>query len=190
MSAMTSDVATIANIHPLSGILSNLGIIIWCATASICAFAAMTLRNVKPGDAFCFLLFSALLSAFLLLDDYFLIYQLASRYFGLHKIFFYTLLGIAVSAYLIAFRRVIVRTNFGALVLAIGFLTSSVAIDAILVPWLRLYGNWMYFFEDGTKWLGIVSWCSYYVRTSHQFLLNTFDMPSNPIQSDARTLHR
>jgi len=127
-----------------------------------------------------YLLSSALLSAYLLFDDCFLFHQLGSRYLGLSEKVLYTALGIAVSAYLIAFRRVIVRTNYAVLVLAIGFLTSSVAIDAILVPYLRRPDDWMYFFEDGAKWLGIVSWCSYYVHTSHKFLVNTFDMQNTP----------
>jgi hypothetical protein len=190
MSDMTSDVTTIANMHPLSGILSNLGILAWCTAASICAFAAMILRNNIPRDAFWFLVSSALLSAYLLFDDCFQIHLLASGYLGLNEKVFYATLGTAVSVYLMVFRRVIVRTNFGVLVLAIGFLASSVVIDAILVPYLRRYGDWLYFFEDGAKWLGIVSWCSYYVRTSHQFLVEAIDMPGNAIQSDARTLPR
>ena len=35
---MTRDVTALANIHPLSGVLSNLGILLWCSTASICFF--------------------------------------------------------------------------------------------------------------------------------------------------------
>ena len=188
MSDMTSDVTTIANIHPLSGILSNLGILAWCAAASICAFAAMTLRTIQPRETFWFLLFSALVSSYLLIDDCFQFHQLASRYLGFNDKVFYMALGIAVSVYLFAFRRVIVRTNYGFLIAATGFLTSSVIIDAFLIPYLRRYGDWMYFFEDGAKWLGIVSWCSYYVHTSHQFLVNTFNLHNNAIQSDAGTL--
>jgi len=185
MSDMTSDVTAIAKIHPLSGILSNLGILVWCAAASICAFAAVTLRTSKPRDTFWFLVFSALVSSYLVIDDCFQFHQLASRYLGLNDKIFYMALGIAVSVYLIVFRRVIARTNYGFLVVAIGFLTSSVIIDAFLIPYLRRYGDWMYLFEDGAKWLGIVSWCSYYVHTSHQFLVNTCNLPSNAIQSDA-----
>ena len=185
MSDMTSDVTTIAKIHPLSGILSNLGILVWCAAASICAFAAMTLRTIKPRDTFWFLLFSALVSSYLMIDDCFQFHQLASRYLGLNDKIIYMALGIAVTVYLIAFRRVIARTNYGFLVVAIGFLTRSVIIDAFLIPYLRRYGDWMYLFEDGTKWLGIVSWGSYYVLTSHQFLVNACNLHSNANQSDA-----
>lgn len=172
MDVMTRDVTATANIHPLTGILSNLGILLWCAAASISAFAAMTLRDVKPRDTFWFLVSSALLSAYLLFDDFFLFHdELALRYLGLDQIVFYAALGIAVFAYLIAFRRVILRTNFGVLSLALGFLATSVVMDAILEPWSRRLGHWEYFFEDGAKWLGIASWCSYYVRTSHQLLV-------------------
>lgn len=191
MPVMTQDVTAIARIHPLSGILSNLGILLWCAAASICAFAAMTLRNIKQRDTFWFLLSSALLSTYLLFDDFFLIHEdLASRYFGLNEKVIFVALGISVSAYLIAFRRVILRTNFGVLLLALGFLTTSVVIDVILEPWLWRVGHWKYFFEDGAKWLGIACWCSYYAHTSHQLLVSTFGLPSHAIQSVVRTSRR
>ena len=189
---MTRDVTALANIHPLSGVLSNLGILLWCSTASICFFSAMTLPNFKPRDMFWFLLSSFLLSAYLLFDDFFQFHEvLASRYLGLDEEVVYTALGIAVSAYLIAFRRVILRTNFGVLLLALGFLATSVVADTALKPWLwRRLGHWLFLFEDGAKWLGIASWCSYYVHTSHQLLVSTFGLPNDAIQSDARTSHR
>jgi hypothetical protein len=192
MPTMTRDVTAIANIHPLSGILSNLGMLLWCAAASICAFAAMTLRNVKPRDAFWFLVSSALLSAYLLFDDFFLFHEeLAYRYFGLSENVVYAALGIAVSAYFIAFRRIILRTNFGVLLLALVFLATSVVIDAFLEPWLlQRIGHWEYFFEDGAKWLGIASWCSYYVGASHQFLVSASGLPDNAIKPDAPLLRR
>src|SRR6266545_2176521 len=114
MDAMFQDVAAFAKIHPLTGILSSLGILLWCAAASICFSAAMTLRKVKPRDTFLFLLSSALLSTYLLFDDLFQFHEaLAPRYLGLNEKVVYAALGIAVSAYLVAFRRVILQTNFG-----------------------------------------------------------------------------
>lgn len=171
MDVMTRDVTATANVHPLTGILSNLGILLWCAAASICAFAAVTLRNVEPGEPFRFLLCSALLSGYLLLDDFFLFHdELAPRYLGVDEKLVYAALGIAVCAYLVAFRRVILQTHFAVLLLSLGFLGIAVVMDALLEPWLRRLGHWEYFFEDGAKWLGIASWCSYYVRTSHQLV--------------------
>ena len=171
MDVMTRDAAATANLHPLTGVLSNLGILLWSAAASICAFAAMTHRNARPREPFWFLLSSALLSAYLLFDDFFLFHdELAPRYLGVHEKVVYAALGVAVSSYLIAFRRAILRTNFGVLLLALGFLAASAIMDAMLEPWLRRLDHWEYLLEDGAKWLGIACWCSYYVRTSYQLV--------------------
>jgi hypothetical protein len=173
MDTMTRDIAALANIHPLSGIVSNLGVLLWCATASICAFTAVVFCKSEPNDTFKFLLYSAFLSVYFLFDDFFLFHEiLASWYFGLSEKIIFAVLGITVSAYLIIFRRVILRTNFGILLMALGFLTTSVGVDTILEPWLSCrLGHWEYFIEDGAKWLGISSWCSYYVETCYQFLV-------------------
>lgn len=171
MPDMTKDVAAIAKIHPLAGVLSSLGILLWCATASICLFAAMSLRNSARDDGFRFLLFSALLSAYLLCDDLFQIHEtLAPRYLGLSEKAVYAALGTAAAAYFIAFRWVILRTHYGILLLALSFLAGSVLIDTLLEPYLWRLGQWAYFFEDGAKWLGIASWCSYFSHTSQRLL--------------------
>ena len=39
MPNMTRDITAIANVHPLSGVLSNLGILLWCVAATVCGFA-------------------------------------------------------------------------------------------------------------------------------------------------------
>lgn len=172
---LTRDTTAIAKIHPLSGMLSNLGILLWCAAALISGFVAYVLRNIKTQDTFWFLFFSALLSAYLLLDDLFLFHEkIAPVYLGLPEKMVIGILGIAVLSYLIAFRRIILRTNFGVLLLALGFLATSVVIDSFFeLLWTSQLDNWAYFFEDGTKWLGIASWCGYYVHTSHEFLVTT-----------------
>jgi hypothetical protein len=198
MDTMTRDVTAIANVHPLSGILSNLGVILWCAAASICAFAAIILRDVKPKALFWFLLSSSLLSAYLLLDDFLLFHEkLAPSYLDLSEKFIFSVLGTAVFTYLVAFRRMILRTNFATLLLALGFLTTSVFIDVILEPWLRQLGHWTFFFEDGAKWLGIAFWCSYYVHTCHSLVVSNLGLHEMPFSrmlvtqsADGDVVHR
>lgn len=179
ISTLTRDFAAIANIHPLSGMLSNLGVLLWCVSASISGFAAIILREVVSKSIFRFLLFSSLLSVYLLLDDFFLFHEnLASRYLGLSEKLLFVALGIALFTYLIVFRRIILQTNFSVLLLALGFLATSVGIDVILESWSLRLGHWTFFFEDGAKWLGIASWCSYYVHTSYQLILvSTLGLP-------------
>jgi hypothetical protein len=171
MALITRDVTAIGKIHPLAGILSSVGILLWCVTASICFFSAIILRNIKQTANFWFLLNSAFLSIYLLLDDLFLVHeQLSSIYFGISEKIVFMFLGIAVFAYLTTYRLKIFKTNYSVLLLALGFLSFSVVIDTILGPLLKI-GHWEYFIEDGFKWLGIASWCSYYTQTSLLFVI-------------------
>ena len=174
---ITSDVTAIAKINPLSGILSNFGIILWCASASICFFAAIAIRNIEPKDSFWFLVYSGFLSAYLLFDDFFQLHEiLAGEHVGISEIFTYMALGMAVLIYLFIFRRNIWRTNFPFLLMAFTFLASSVATDLFQSSFIMRIGHWEFFIEEGTKWLGIACWCSYYVQTSYHFVVGTFLM--------------
>lgn len=183
---MTRDMAATAEVNPLTGILSNLGAFLWCISATICAYVALVLRNVLEKSKFRFLLASALLSAYLLFDDFFMFHEfLGPKYLGWNEKIIYVFLGIAVAAYFISFRKIILRTQFGALFLALLLLTISVFMDGILEPLglLAKLGDWAFFIEDGFKWMGIASWCSYFVHTSHQFLVSTCELSCNAIQS-------
>jgi hypothetical protein len=177
---LTRDVTAIANIHPLSGILSTLSILLWCVTASITLFSALILHHFKQSKTFNFLFCSSLLSTYLMLDDAFLFHEvLAFKYFGIDEKIVLLILGIAVFSYLVSFRQVILKTNYSILLLALGFLTISVLTDGILDPWFWSLGHWEYFIEDGAKWLGIASWCSYYVHTSYLFVIKAHRLTNN-----------
>ena len=168
---MTRDIASQAHISPLSGVLSNLGIILWCVSASVCFFAATLLRQKQPRECFWFMLSAAFLTTYLLFDDLFMFHEaLAGWYLGLDQKFIYVAIGIAATVYLLRFRRIILRTRFDLLVLAFGFLAASVVIDVIRGVLALDLGGWEHLFEDGTKWLGIAFWCSYHVITAYRLL--------------------
>jgi hypothetical protein len=96
----------------------------------------------------------------------------------------YAVLGVTVTIYLVAFRRVILRTDYVFLLLALVFLSSSVVID-IFQRWMWRLGQWEFFFEDGGKWLGIACWCSYYVQTANKLLIGSLRIRKATItQSD------
>ena len=182
MDRLTRDVVAIANIHPLYGILSNLGILLWCVAASICLFVAITIRGKAPRSTFLFLLASALLSGWLLFDDLFLFHEdLARRYLGLSEKVVFSSLGMVFSIYLVAFRKTILKTNYFILIVTFGLLASSVLVDVIFERWLWRLGHWTFLVEDGLKWLGISCWCSYYVTAAHQFLSNSYRMPNKAV---------
>ncbi|WP_309498079.1 hypothetical protein [Sulfurovum sp.] len=178
--SFTRDVTAIANIHPLSGILSTLGILLWCIAASVTLFTAFIFHYWGQSKVFKFLFSSSLLSTYLMLDDAFLFHEgLASIYFGIDEKIILLALGVTVLAYLVSFRKTILKTNYSVLLLAFGFLTLSCLTDGILDPWFWSLGDWEYFIEDGAKWMGIVSWCSYYVQTSYLFIIKEQKLPEN-----------
>ena len=172
---LTRDPASIAKINPLSGILSNFGIILWCSTATVCFFSAITIRNTASKDSFWFLFCSGLLSAYLLIDDFFQVHEiLAGNHVGISEKFTYITLGIAVLIYLFIFRRNIWQTNFLFLLMSFVLLASSVATDMFQGLLMSRIGHWQFFIEEGAKWLGISCWCSYYVATSYHIVVGAF----------------
>jgi len=174
---LTRDPTSIAKINPLSGILSNFGIILWCSAATVCFFAAIAIRNTESKDYFWFLFCSGLLSAYLLFDDFFQFHEiLAGDHVGISEKFTYMALGTAVLIYLFIFRRNIWQTNFSFLLLSFVFLASSVATDMFQGLLMLRIGHWQFFIEEGTKWLGISCWCSYYVETSYRIVVGAFLM--------------
>ena len=206
------------------GILSNLGIILWCVAAGICFFTADELHNIKPGANSRFINCAALLTAYLMIDDFFQIHEkIIPRFFGFDEKIIYMVLVLVIITYLFAYRRVIAQTNYIMLLLALGFFGTSVAADGIFAPLEIIYmimGTVLtisvyliafnrtifranfgvlllisglcasfftiesridqseYLLEDGAKWLGITSWCSYFVHTSHQFIVRAFSEKS------------
>lgn len=174
---LTRDPTSIAKINPLSGILSNFGIILWCSAATACFFAAIAIRNIESKDCFWFLFCSGLLSAYLLLDDFFQFHEiLAGNHVGISEKFTYMALGTAVLIYLFLFKRNIWQTNFCFLLMSFIFLATSVATDVCQGFLMRRIGHWQFFIEEGTKWLGISCWCSYYTETSYRIVVRAFFM--------------
>lgn len=165
---MTRDVAAIASIHPLSGILSSLGILLWWTSATIWFFAAFLQRG-RPSAAYVgFLVYSGLLSAYLGLDDLFQFHEyLAPTYLKVPEQVIYGLLAFVVAVYLWRYRRALERPDGVLLLLALALLSGSVAVDAALEPWLWRLKDWSFFVEDGFKWLGICFWTAFcVVRTT------------------------
>ncbi len=85
LNRLTSDPDAIAGINPLSGALSNLGIVLWCAATASCALAAMILRTRGTKKVYLFFLYSSLLSAYLMFDDLFQFHEDLSSTIGLTK---------------------------------------------------------------------------------------------------------
>ena len=154
---LTRDLAAVGHVPAYYGAFSSLGILCWAMAAVLCAFTGLTVR----GKMRSFLLGAAALSAFLCMDDLFMF----------HEGVFWTLLGIPqkvtyaaymalVALHIFRCRAVVLEGNWGALVLALGLMGGSAAIDVIFSYMPREITAT--FYEDGLKFIGITIWLGYF----------------------------
>ena len=145
------------------GLFSQLGVLLWCATAAICLFTSFVLRwTGRRGDFVGLLLCFGLLTALFTLDDLFMLHEVVfPTYLYVPEPVVLGLYGALTLGCLARFRRTILKTEYGLLVVAMGLLGSSLTLD--LLPFGRLYELVL---EDGFKFMGIVTWNVYFVRTS------------------------
>lgn len=161
---LTADPAKVLHIHPLAGLISNIGILLWSAAAAVCFFC-YSIADLTPRRFRAFLLASALLTTLLLLDDLFQLHErLFPKYLGLPEPVTCAAYVVLVLAYLYVFRREILQTDFVLLALASGCFGVSVVCDQLFAdrPWGLI--------EDGAKLLGLAWWCAYFVRVCHRAL--------------------
>lgn len=175
ISVLMRDPAYIAGHSPLTGIVSNLGGIIWFCSATICLFSAVVLYGYKSKNIFVFFLCSGLLSLYLGLDDFFMFHEyLASRYLGIRENYILLSIGILVIAYLARFWKLVLSMEYRFFLLSLVFLCASVFIDVIPKSLVVSYGDWILLYEDGCKFLGIASWLSYFFGISYTIIRNSF----------------
>ena len=150
--------------HPLTGAQSHLGVLVWCAAAAACLVSSASLRRTQiDKERASFLLWFGVITAALLLDDLFLFHEnLAHRYLRLNEETIFAAYGLGVAVCAARFRRTIRRSPYPLLLLALVFLGVSLSIDFFQDRW---QSPWRVGFEDGFKFLGIVSWSGYLILT-------------------------
>ena len=77
----------------------------------------------------------------------------------------YLMYGFSLFVYLSVFKSVILSTNFNSLGFAFLFFGLSVFTDNFF-PDCRSH----YLLEDGTKFLGIISWSFYFITCAHKYM--------------------
>ncbi|MDO1448087.1 hypothetical protein Q0590_17570 [Rhodocytophaga aerolata] len=158
----TRDPAAITNSNPLYGLLSNIGILIWCASAT-CCFLTYTIKSNWGSSKITtnFWLVSGLITSMLLLDDLFMLHEeLFPNVLQIPEKAILASYFILIAAYLVNFGKIILKTRFLFLLLAFGLFGISVIADILnALPFHFLI-------EDGSKFLGIVSWAIYFTTNS------------------------
>jgi len=169
ISNLTRDPIQVLGGDPSIGILSNLGNLLWVATASITFYTSFLLRKAtNQQSAARFLLFSALLTSFLLVDDLFLMHDMVlPMIFNLHEFIVYGFYGVTVALYLLVFYREILASEFVLLGLAGAFLAGSMLLDFV---YYYVEIPYVFLLEDGAKFLGIVTWFLYFTRMDLHYL--------------------
>ncbi|MDQ3050087.1 MAG: hypothetical protein M3Q95_04290 [Bacteroidota bacterium] len=158
----TQDPASIMNTPFYLGFFSYVGILFWCASATLCFFTRLLLHEEDPAQKRKrqFLLYSGLISTLLMFDDLFLLHEVVfPEYFMLPKNVVYLIYLNILAAYVVVFRTDILETEFLILGIAFGLLGISQFVDSLPMPIPEDS-----FLEDAVKLFGIVTWFTYYMR--------------------------
>lgn len=158
------DPSAIVELHSYDGIVSNLGALTWCAAATICLFAGFLLRrsNQRSSSAD-FLLLAGLFTTILMLDDLFLGHEKLEA-LGIPEQAVYVGYALFWGAVAIYHRQTILQSNYILLLVGIAFFGYSIGSDVAEGLIERVIGDWRVFFEDGSKFLGIVGWFGYFAH--------------------------
>lgn len=175
----TADPAGTFNYNSMFGYISNIGILFWCATATVCFLSAATL-NVRrdQGEMVKFLVCFGALTTVLMFDDLFMFHESIGPWY-LHvpekaTLFLY---GMYTLCSFYRFRRIILTNNLHYLFLAMAAFGFSVLIDQVAERY-DIPGE--YLFEDGAKFVGIASWLAYFVDLSFNKVMTALLVYSIP----------
>lgn len=191
VAVLLDDVTAAANVPFYTGILSNLGVVLWVGTSAVCLFTGFVWQSAHGDRRVSFFLKAAgLLTLCLALDDLLLLHdELLEDYLGIPELLSFALYIGLIMAFVVRFRALIYQSDYLLLLIAFGFFGVSIAVDNVQQLLPMLYGtlretaglagsadagtlqqasgavsNFRYLLEDGSKLLGIVAWALYFVR--------------------------
>jgi hypothetical protein len=167
-SNLTRDTATILQGPAYTGALSNLGIILWSATAAIMLFSSVHLyqNTVQRRSALMTFLFG-ILTAMLCFDDTYQFHEKAFSgiiYVPEELIYLFYLVCIITIATVC--RVAVVTTPYIIGLAAMTFFGISILIDELNLP----SGRHDAFVEDSFKFVGIILWSVYHFKSAFGFI--------------------
>ncbi len=161
---MTGDPAMVYGAHPFTGLISNVSVLLWSVTASVCLFSYLVLKNRHPSGKLHFLLSSGLITTMLCLDDLFMLHEAVFPWhLRIPQNLVYVGYILAVGGYLTYYAKHIFQSEYILLLVALVFLGLSMAGDLVLPQ-----EGVAYFIEDALKLFGIGTWLLFFVRYSFQ----------------------
>ena len=165
---LVGDPTAVLHANPLLGFFSNLGILGWCAGASVALFAAAVLVARQADRAIVrFYHIAGAFTALLMVDDFFLIHDdLAWRYLRLPQNTVYAIYGVFFAAFVVRCRRELLARNPALFALGVGLLAFMAGIDAVASDYSKYIGLAM----CGSKLLGIFIWSAWLVLNARNDL--------------------
>lgn len=168
---LTRDPLAITDGEFYFGLLSNIGIILWCAAAIICLFTHFILSAVNLGLSQHFFLYAGLLTSLLLVDDLFMVHEsVFPRYLNINEKAVMALYLLFMGFLLIRYRFKILSTPYLVLMSSLLFLGLSMIVDMAL----DILPDYQYILEDGLKFLGIMGWLYYFTQTCYSSIIFSF----------------
>ena len=141
------------------GMISNIGILLWGAAASICLFTTFS-ENINS-DISKLLLLGGAFSGLLCIDDFFLLHD---RYIGPD---FLNLTYLTISILiLVRFKRLLKKIGLFNLVISILFLGLSIFFDGVIQQIFNQSYELTQLTEEWFKFLGITCWLNFWCKAS------------------------
>lgn len=183
---LTADPASVADVPPYTGFLSNVGIFFWAATGAVCLFTGAILRDRGvSGGIRTFLLLAGGISLALGLDDVFMLHETAiPDYIGLPEEVVLATYGATICVFVVVFFRTILGTDYLILCMAALFFAASVALDKLEPS--GIIGSCLC--EDGAKLVGQVCWLAYFSLTAAAAVKQSMALPvAHPASPRSKT---
>ena len=141
------------------GMISNLGILLWGAAASICLFT--TFSEDINSDICKLLLLGGAFSGLLCVDDFFLLHD---RYIGPD---FLNVTYLSISIFLLVrFQRILKKIGVFNLIISILFLGLSIFFDGVIQQVFNQNYELTQLIEEGFKFIGITCWLNFWCKAS------------------------
>ncbi|HDO52442.1 MAG TPA: hypothetical protein ENH05_06865 [Rhizobiales bacterium] len=166
--------------HVYDGLISNLGILLWWAAASITGFAALTAAGLSCRRyEILALAMAAAFSAWLAMDDLFMLHESVLPLIGFTQPMTYALYGLIAAAYIALSWRVVLMASPLLLAMAIAMLGASVSVDILADHDLGAVSAWLganprigILLDDGLKFLGIGFWFCLHMAAARAVITN------------------
>ena len=153
------------------GLISNLGYLLWIATAAIALFTAYSTPTYSQHKLKDLLLCGGWFSFILCIDDMFLLHD---RYIG--QTFLYVVYAIFAFLIVFKFRGQLLKNGGEIFILAATLLAFSVLTDKFqrdIANTMPIKYETIQLFEEGVKFLGITTWLFFWWSVSSKFIRNS-----------------